>query len=88
MNVKYSKLPNTVLDIHSHTIKAFFSGTDDRDEQGLGLFAVCGGLDRGISEVRIRAGAYGYFYPVLCQDVFANFSGARDLELEGEKEEL
>ncbi|MDP2662691.1 MAG: hypothetical protein Q8R28_18385 [Dehalococcoidia bacterium] len=87
--VKYSTVPGTLLDLHSHgEMKAFFSGTDDRDEQGFRLFAVCGSLDKGITEVRMRVGIYGYFCPVLCRDVFDSFSGARDLELGKEKDKL
>ncbi|MDP2729084.1 MAG: hypothetical protein Q8O55_01210, partial [Dehalococcoidales bacterium] len=83
MNVKYSTLPNTVLDLHSHTIKAFFSGTDDRDEQGFRLFAVCGNLT-GRTEVRIRVGVYGYFNMLRWDQVFqGQLSGAVEAPEEG-----
>lgn len=57
-----------VMDIHSHgTIKAFFSGTDNRDEKGNRLFGVFGGYNHdepnSPSEFVFRAGTGGkYFY--------------------------
>lgn len=69
--VRYEPLPNTVLDIHSHgTMRAFFSGTDDRDEQGLRLYAVVGRLDTLLPEVEARVGVYGYFAAVRVEEVF------------------
>jgi PRTRC genetic system protein A len=70
--VEYEVLPNTVLDIHSHgTMSAFFSATDDRDEQGLRLYMVVGRLDTLLPEVEIRVGVYGYFAQVKREEVFA-----------------
>ena len=70
--VQYEVLPNTVLDIHSHgTMSAFFSSTDDRDEQGLKLYMVVGGLNRLVPEVKLRAGVYGYFAPVRLEEIFS-----------------
>lgn len=69
--VSYEVLPNTVLDIHSHGgMSAFFSGTDDRDEQGLQLYMVVGRLDTLLPEVEMRVGVYGYFAPVQREEVF------------------
>ena len=70
--VKYERLPGTVMDIHSHgKMKAFFSNTDDSDEQGLRLYMVVGRLDTLLPEVEVRAGAYGYFAPVGVEEIFA-----------------
>jgi len=70
--VEYEVLPNTVLDIHSHgTMRAFFSGIDSRDEQGLRLYMVVGRLDTLLPEVEVRAGVYGYFAPVGVEEIFA-----------------
>jgi PRTRC genetic system protein A len=70
-HVEYNVLPNTVLDIHSHgSMKAFFSQTDDRDEQGLRLYVVVGRLDMLIPEVEMRLGIYGYFAPIELREVF------------------
>lgn len=49
-----------ILDLHSHnTMGAFFSLTDDRDEQGGRLYAVMGRLDRPQPELVVRLGMYG-----------------------------
>lgn len=70
--VRYEVLPNTLVDIHSHgSLSAFFSGTDDRDEQGLRLYMVVGRLNTLLPEVELRVGVYGYFAPVGMEEVFA-----------------
>ena len=69
--VRYEHLPSTVLDIHSHGVMdAFFSGDDNEDEQGLGLYMVVGRLDTLIPEVKIRLGVYGNFAPVTAEEIF------------------
>lgn len=51
-----------VLDLHSHNrMSAFFSGTDDRDEQGGRFYAVIGRLDRPRPELVLRLGLYGHW---------------------------
>jgi PRTRC genetic system protein A len=68
--VDYERLPNTVLDVHSHGgMGAFFSSTDNRDEQGLRLSLVFGKLDT-IPEYDLRIGVYGYYAPVSLEKVF------------------
>ena len=70
-SVRYERLPSTILDIHSHAnMSAFFSSTDDGDEQGLRLYMVVGKLDTLIPEVETRLGVYGYFAPVNVSDIF------------------
>jgi len=74
--IKYQTLPDTVLLFHSHGLmSAFFSHTDNRDEQGLGLYAVAGRLDRLIPEVNMRVGVYGYFAPLKFSEVFDVHAG-------------
>ena len=69
--VTYERLPSTVLDIHSHgTMSAYFSYTDNMDEQGLGLYMVVGKLDMLWPEVELRVGVYGYFAPLQLKEVF------------------
>lgn len=69
--VKYERLPSTVLDIHSHgTMGPSFSWTDDRDEQGLRLYMVVGKLDTLLPELLMRVGVYGYFAPIQFEEVF------------------
>ena len=61
-----------VLAMHSHhRLPAYFSRTDDRDEQGLSLYGVLGRLDTPRPEVALRAGAYGCWLPVPWAAVFA-----------------
>jgi hypothetical protein len=50
---------------------AFFSRTDDEDEQGLALYGVVGRLDRPEPEVALRAGAYGHWLPLRWTNVYA-----------------
>lgn len=52
--------PGLVLDLHSHNrMPAFFSPTDDRDEQGGRFYAVIGHLDRPQPQFVLRLGLYG-----------------------------
>ena len=68
--VEYAVGNNIVLDLHSHgTMSAWFSTTDNKDEQGFKLFGVCGKLDK-TPEVRLRVGIYGYHHPVSWGEVF------------------
>jgi hypothetical protein len=70
--VVYRRLPDTLLEVHSHgPLAARFSPRDDADEQRLGLYGVLGGLDGPRPEVRLRAGAFGYFLPLPWEAVFA-----------------
>lgn len=68
--VAYEVGDNILLDIHSHGIMgAHFSGTDNKDELGMGLFAVVGRLDK-IPVVKLRVGVYGYFEPLFWNEIF------------------
>jgi PRTRC genetic system protein A len=70
-SVKYDKLLSSVMDIHSHGhMRAFFSGTDDDDEQGLRLYMVVGRLDTLLPKVELRLGVYGYFASLSVEEVF------------------
>jgi hypothetical protein len=72
VSVTYETLPGTVLDIHSHVggVPAHFSGIDNRDEQGLGLYAVVGDLRNLCPTIELRLGIYGYFMPIGREDIF------------------
>jgi len=61
--VGYTVDPTGVaLDLHSHNrMSAFFSATDDRDEQGGRFYAVIGRLDRSRPELALRLGLYGHW---------------------------
>ena len=71
-SVTYVTLPNTVLDIHSHVggVPAHFSSIDNRDEQGLGLYAVVGDLRNLCPTIELRLGIYGYFMSIEKEDIF------------------
>lgn len=69
--VEYEPVPGAVLDIHSHgAMHAFWSGTDNQDEQGLRLSMVEGRLDMLLPEVELRVGVYGYFAPLAISEIF------------------
>ncbi len=72
MSVTYETLPDTVMDIHSHTgsVPPQFSGIDNHDEQGFCLYAVVGDLRNLFPTVEIRLGIYGYFMPIDKDKVF------------------
>lgn len=75
-NVFYRPLQDGVLEIHSHhRYPAYFSPTDDADEQRLCLYGVVGRLDSPHPEVALRVGAYGHSLPVPWESVF---DGGRD----------
>ncbi len=60
-----------VIDLHSHnSMAAFFSDTDDRDEQGFRLYAVIGRIDTPQPEIRVRVGVYGHHMAVPAELVF------------------
>jgi len=60
-----------VIDLHSHnSMPAFFSGTDDADEQGLRIYAVIGRIDTDTPEIRVRVGVYGHHMPIPAELVF------------------
>ena len=60
-----------VAEFHSHGgSRAFFSATDDRDEQGFRVYGVVGRLDALRPELRLRVGIYGHFAPVDWPQVF------------------
>ena len=59
-----------MYDLHSHgNMRAFFSQTDNADEQGARLYAVIGRLDSE-PEMRLRVGVYGYWLPLPLTAVF------------------
>lgn len=60
-----------VIDLHSHnSMAAFFSGTDDADEQGLRFYAVIGRIDTDATEIRCRVGVYGHHMAVSAALLF------------------
>ena len=67
----YQPPAGVVAEFHSHGgSRAFFSATDDRDEQGFRIYGVVGRLDTPLPELRLRVGVYGHFAPVDWPQVF------------------
>lgn len=53
---------DVILDLHSHgNMGAFWSATDNDDEQGFRMYGVIGRLDER-PEIRLRLGVYGYWF--------------------------
>ena len=64
-------VPQTVAEFHSHgALGAFFSQTDNQDEQGFRIYGVVGKLDQPIPEYRLRIGIYGHFSELSWPEVF------------------
>ena len=69
----YERVPDTVMELHSHGLmQSFFSGTDNRDELGLQIYAVVGNLDMLTPEVKVRIGVYGYYDKLHLNEVFGH----------------
>ncbi len=67
----YLSPAGVIAEFHSHgSSRAFFSATDDRDEQGFRIYGVVGRLDALRPELRLRVGVYGHFAPVGWSQVF------------------
>ncbi|MXY44706.1 MAG: hypothetical protein F4Y50_11750 [Dehalococcoidia bacterium] len=70
-SLKYTPPPGVVAEFHSHgSSRAFFSETDDGDEQGFRIYGVVGRLGDTEPELNLRLGVYGHFAPVEWPQVF------------------
>ena len=70
-SLEYAPPPGVVAEFHSHgRSRAFFSKTDDRDEQGFRVYGVVGRLDDPEPELSLRVGVYGHFAPADWPQVF------------------
>ena len=80
----YQPPSGVVAEFHSHgSLSAFFSATDDRDEQGFRIYGVAGRLHSARPELRLRVGVYGHFAPAAWSQVFDG--PAPDVRLSGEE---
>ena len=71
-SLAYVPPAGVVAEFHSHgSARAFFSDTDDRDEQGFRVYGVVGRLDTPEPDLSLRAGVYGHFAPLGWPQVFA-----------------
>ena len=68
----YMPAENTVAEFHSHpNAPAFFSSTDDRDEQGFRAYGVVGPLQQDRpTALALRAGIYGHHGPLSWEHLF------------------
>ena len=82
----YQPPSGVVAEFHSHgSLAAFFSATDDRDEQGFRIYGVAGRLHTARPELRLRVGVYGHFAPADWSQVFDG--PAPDIRMAGEEPE-
>lgn len=84
-----SSYEKAILELHSHhTMHAWFSDQDDRDEQGFRLYAVIGKLLDAQPEIRLRVGCYGYFWNIPAEWVLELPETMRDLHAEEDYAEV
>ncbi|MCP4427726.1 MAG: hypothetical protein GY803_24850, partial [Chloroflexi bacterium] len=77
---------NILCDLHSHgNMRAFWSGTDDIDEQNARIYCVIGKLDTA-PEIRLRIGVYGYWHSLPITTVFDGNGDFIDLHNKPKKE--
>ena len=70
-SLSYESPAGVVAEFHSHAShRAFFSATDDKDEQGFRIYGVVGRLDTPAPELTLRLGIYGHFAPLHWSQVF------------------
>jgi len=70
-SLTYEPPTGVVAEFHSHgRHSAFFSATDDGDEQGFRIYGVVGRLDTPTPELTLRLGIYGHFAPLRWPQVF------------------
>ena len=70
-SVRYAAVTGAVAEFHSHArYPAYFSHTDDADEQGFKIYGVIGRLDQEKPQMALRLGVYGYFKQLLWADAF------------------
>ena len=70
-SLSYEPPAGVIAEFHSHgRHSAFFSSTDDGDEQGFRIYGVVGRLDTPTPELTLRVGIYGHFAPLHWSRVF------------------
>ena len=70
-SLTYRPPSGVVAEFHSHgRHRAFFSATDDGDEQGFRIYGVVGRLDAAQPELTLRLGIYGHFASLHWRQVF------------------
>lgn len=67
------------IEVHSHnSMPAFFSATDNRDENGLRIYGVLGRVDKPIVDFRLRISIYGHYSTLPYQLVFEPWSEVKN----------
>ena len=85
-SLSYQPPSGVIAEFHSHgSHRAFFSATDDRDEQGFRVYGVVGRLHDPLPELTLRVGIYGHFTRLHWSQVFDGHPPG--LRLTGEKPE-
>ncbi len=85
-SLTYQPPQGVIAEFHSHgSHSAFFSATDDRDEQGFRVYGVVGRLGKPEPELTLRIGIYGHFAPLHWSQVFYG-PGPPALRLAGQAE--
>ena len=70
-SLTYQPPTGVIAEFHSHgRHSAFFSSTDDGDEQGFRVYGVVGRVDTPEPELTLRVGIYGHFAPLHWSQVF------------------
>ena len=71
-SLTYQPPSDAVAEFHSHGRScAFFSMTDDCDEQGFRIYGVVGRTASRLPELSLRLGIYGYFSQLEWAQVFS-----------------
>lgn len=62
--------PSIVMDLHSHhSMSAYFSATDNRDEQGCRFYGVIGNIF-DCPEIDLRLGVWGHYRSISIRTIF------------------
>lgn len=85
----YTDPAGVVLELHSHhTMDAYFSPRDNRDEQGGRLYGVIGHIDRKNPELALRLGMFGHWlYNVPGRAIFDDVSPFIEVDVGVEADE-
>jgi PRTRC genetic system protein A len=72
-------MKDALIEVHSHNyMDAFFSGQDNREEDGLRIYAVIGNIHRQPVDIRVRVGIYGHHIDIPYNQVFEESERVRD----------
>ena len=79
-SIQFQDAGTFIVDVHSHgSMNAFFSRTDNADEQGLRFYCVVGGLNSEIPQMLCRVGVYGHHMNIPASTLFDDIDPFCDL---------